>query len=52
MAEYAILIVFHAQNKHKFNDDNTSYHRSDATRPSEFQLSEELSEANLLDIRK
>lgn len=27
MAEYVILILFHGQNKHKRNDDNTSYHR-------------------------
>lgn len=27
MAEYVILIWFQGQNKHKSNDDNTSYHR-------------------------
>ena len=30
MAEYVILIVFHSQNKHKSNDDNTTYHRREA----------------------
>jgi hypothetical protein len=27
LPRYPILNVFHGQNKHKSNDDNTSYHR-------------------------